>query len=233
MTQLDPRPIFPRSVELKNSHIIIEGAFDIASSFLTLFDESRRNSNTTDAPADKEQDLLRAMLVFACAGLDSMLKQIVRDALGKVIDSREGANVQFKRYIEKRLSRQGALDQKFLSDILTRPDPRNGLVEELVNEITSKSLQSKDQILRTASYFDIESDRIASKPEFLDEIFNCRNQISHELDVDLEQTNMDRRPRQKDRMIEYTKEILKLANNILLEVDKRLVESNESLALSM
>ncbi len=222
MTQLDPRPTLPRSLELKNSYTIIEGAFDAASSFLVLFDESRRNSNTRDAPADKEQDLLRAMLVFACAGLDSMLKQLVRDALGKVIDSREGANVKFKRYIEKRLTRQGALDQKFLAEILTRPDPRDGLVEELVNELTSKSLQSKDQILRTASYFDIASDRITSTPESLDEIFHCRNQISHELDVDLEQTNKYRRHRQKDRMIEYTKEIFVLANKILLEVDNRL-----------
>ena len=52
MTQLDPRPNSPRSLELKNSYTIIEGAFDAASSFLVLFDESIRNSNTRDALGD-------------------------------------------------------------------------------------------------------------------------------------------------------------------------------------
>ncbi len=218
MTELGERPNSPSSRNLNNSYTIIGGAFDASSSFLILFEEIRRNSDAESAPGDKEQDLLRAMLVFACAGLDSMLKQLVRDALGKVIDVREGANLQFKRYTAKRLSRQGTLDQKFLAEVLTRPSPRDALVEEL----TSKSLQSKDQILRTASYFDIESYRITSNPESLDEIFQCRNQISHELDVDLEQTDRYRRSRQKETMIKYTKEILELANKILLEVDDRL-----------
>ena len=30
------------------------------------------------------------MLAFACAGLDSMIKQVVRDALESVIDSSDG-----------------------------------------------------------------------------------------------------------------------------------------------
>jgi len=31
------------------------------------------------------------MLVFACSGLDSMIKQLIRDALPTVIDKNEGA----------------------------------------------------------------------------------------------------------------------------------------------
>ena len=111
MTELGERPISPSSRILNNSYTILGGAFDASSSFLILFEETRRNSDAGSVPGDKEQDLLRAMLVFACAGLDSMLKQLVRDALGKVIDVREGADLQFKRYTEKRLSRQGTLDQ--------------------------------------------------------------------------------------------------------------------------
>jgi len=225
MSQLGRRPSLPHSCILNNSHTIIQGAFDAASSFLILFEETAKNTSAKGAPKDKEQDLLRAMLVFACAGLDSMLKQLVRDALGSVIDSKEGANIQFKRYVEKRLSRQGTLDQKFLSEVLTRTNPRDALVEELVNELTSKSLQSKNQILRTASYFDIESSRITSKSKSLDAIFQCRNQISHELDVDFEQESRYRRPRQKETMIEYTKDVLELANNILLEIDDALPQN--------
>jgi hypothetical protein len=34
---------------------------------------------------DEEQDLLRAMLVTAAPGLDAMTKQLIRDALPKVV----------------------------------------------------------------------------------------------------------------------------------------------------
>ena len=206
---------------MNNSHTILQVAFDTASSFLALFEETEKNTKIKD----KEQDLLRAMLIFACAGLDSMLKQLVRDALGQVIDRKEGADIQLKRYIERRFSRQGTLDLKFLSEVLTRTSPRDALIEELVNELSSKSLQSKDQILRTASYFDIESSKIASISKDIDAIFQCRNQIAHELDVDLEQENRYRRPRQKETMIEYTKGVLELANKILLEVDNALLQN--------
>lgn len=222
MTRFGPRPKQPRSSGLNNSYIIIAGTYDAASSFLELFDDTRRNRKAKGTPTNREQDLLRAMLVFACAGLDSMFKQLIRDTLAQVIDRSEGAHVNFKLFVEKRMSRQGALDQKFLSEILTQSNPRGVLFGELVNELTSNSLQSKDQILRAASYFDIPSNRVASDIKKLEEIFRCRNQISHEMDIDLAQPNRNRRPRPKGTMIEYTREILQLANKLLLEVDKKL-----------
>ena len=85
------------------------------------------------------------MLTFASAGLDSMIKQLVRDALAKVIDRSEAAQGNFKLFIEKRLAKQGTLDPRFLSDVLASRDPRDVLVTELVRELTSQSLQSKSK----------------------------------------------------------------------------------------
>ena len=123
MAEFGPRPKQPDSEALRNSHIILAGAYDAATSFLNLFEETRRARQAKGTPTDKEQDLLRAMLVFACAGLDSMLKQLIRDALKLVIDQSEGAQLQFKSFIEKRLSRQGNLDPKFLSEVLVEKIP--------------------------------------------------------------------------------------------------------------
>lgn len=222
MNQLGVNPKRPKSGILVDSHTILVGAYDAASSFLNLFEETRRNRGARGAPKDREQDLLRAMLVFASAGLDSMLKQLIRDALTAVIERHEGAQANFKTFVERRLSRQGSLDPKLLSEVLTGANPREVMLGELVKELTSSSLQSKEQILVAASYFDIPSNKLTSDVEKLGKIFSARNQISHEMDVDLAQTNRNRRPRRRDEMINHAKSILQIANNLLVEVDKRL-----------
>ena len=130
MNYFGPRPKQPRSAKLNRSHTIIVSAYDAASSFIELFDDTRQNRKARGTPTNKEQDLLRAMLIFACAGLDSMVKQLVTDTIGQVIDHNEGSHVQFQLFVEKRLLRQGAIDPKFLSSILTHTEPRSFLVSE-------------------------------------------------------------------------------------------------------
>ena len=224
MDQLGPRPDKPDSDALGSSHTILVGAHDSASSFLHLFEEIRKTRKAKGTPTDQEQDLLRAMLVFASAGLDSMLKQLVRDSLELVIERSEGAQLQFKSFVEKRLLRQGSLDPKFLSEVLVETNPRDMLMEYLIEDLTSRSLQSKEQIFRTASYFDLPSKNLTADATQLEKIFAARNEMSHEMDVDLAQRNRNRRPRRKKQMIEYTSIILQLADNILEEVDKKLAQ---------
>ena len=162
------------------------------------------------------------MLVFAGAGLDSMIKQLVRDALSLTIDRSKGAEENLKAFIAKRLARQDTLDPRFLSSVLASRDPRDVLVSALVDDLISQSLQSKDQVLRVASYFDIPSAALATDLKLLERIFRARNEIVHEMDVDFAQTNRNRRPRRKEAMINHTTEILRLANAFLVEVDRGL-----------
>lgn len=165
------------------------------------------------------------MLVFAGAGLDSMIKQLVRDALSLTIDRSKGAEENLKVFISKRLARQDRLDPSFLSSVLASRDPRDVLVSALVDELISQSLQSKDQVLRVASYFDIPSASLATDLRLLERIFRARNEIVHEMDVDFAQTNRNRRPRRKAVMIHHTTEILRLANAFLIEVDRGLSQA--------
>ena len=218
---LGSAPRDPKSPELGNAHIILAGAYDAASHFLELF-ESVRQPKGRGTSTDQEQDLLRAMLVFACAGLDSMLKQMVRDALETVIDRDHGAEAQFRSFVEKRLSRQENPDPKLLSELLTSGNPRGMLIGHLVDDLTSRSLQSKDEVLRAASYFAIPPKDVIRDISKLHEIFRCRNEISHEMDIDLGQSNRNRRPRKKGEMIANTKAILQVADKLLTAADWRL-----------
>ena len=170
-------------------------------------------------PTDEEQDLLRAMFTFASAGLDSMIKQLIRDALAQVIESSPGAMGNFKTFIAKRLSRRETLDPQFLAEVLASRDPREVLVNGLVDELVSQSLQSKETLLRAASYFDIPSTDITANLGYLEEIFRARNQIAHEMDVDFDQPNRNRRPRRRRQMIDYTNELLRIANVVLVRID--------------
>lgn len=162
------------------------------------------------------------MLVFACAGLDSMLKQLVRDALESVIDCNDGAETQFRLFVERRLLREGNTDPKLLSELLTSRNPRSVLIGRLIEDLTSGSLQSKEEILRVASHFAIAPEKAAGELGKLQDIFRCRNEISHEMDIDFAQPNRNRRPRSRKDMIAYTKAILELASGLLAGVDKRL-----------
>ena len=90
------------------------------------------------------------------------------------------------------------LIRNFLQKSLPERIPATVLIAELVGELTSQSLQSKDQVLRAASFFDIPSNALTPDIRLLDRIFQSRNQISHEMDVDLNQPNRNRRPRGKE-----------------------------------
>ena len=92
----------------------------------------------------------------------------------------------------------------------------------MVEELTSNSLQSTEELLRVASYFDIPSQEITKDPQKLSDIFLARNQIVHEMDVDLSRTNRNRRSRTRQLILDYTNEIFHISKTFLDEVDKRL-----------
>jgi hypothetical protein len=59
------------------------------SNFHRLYVESQRTG--AESATHEDQDRLRAMLLFACSGLDAVVKQLVQDALATVLDHDEGA----------------------------------------------------------------------------------------------------------------------------------------------
>jgi len=215
-------PDKPQRESLMRSYWILCSTHEAASSFLDIFESDRKRRKAKGAPTDEEQDLLRAMLAFATSGLDSMIKQLVKDALPRIVRIDKGSSQMFRSYIEKRMQKDDKLDHKFLSTILVSRFPQRELINDLVNTLCTPSLQSRDQLLRVASYFNIDSTSIISDHDLVKQIFDARNQISHEMDVDFNQSNRSRRPRRKEDMIHYADEIFRIAQAFLSQVESKM-----------
>ncbi len=218
----------PVGSSLLNAYYILCNTHDAASSFLDIFDRDRKARNAKGAPTDEEQDLLRAMLTFTSSGLDSMVKQLVADCLPLVIKTDEGAAKMFRAFVETKISTKDGIDSKFLSQVLADDAPKNVMLEALVDHLRASSLQSKNELLKVAAYFNIPSAELCSDLKLLQDIFEARNQIAHEMDIDFTQSNRSRRPRAKQKMIDYVNELFRIANVYLEKVATRMASPTAS-----
>jgi hypothetical protein len=215
-------PARPTSSALVKSHSILERASESAESLFEAFATVRSARQAHGTATDHEQDLLRAALIFAAAGLDAMVKQLVRDALHLVLAKDAGAHAQFAAFVLSRLRRLDPIDLRFLADSIAAPDPAKHLKIELTNELTASSLQSKDQLLRVAAYFAIPAAEISTDLNALKAVFEARNQIAHEMDILLGQPNRGRRQRRYEATHRDTALILTTAVTFYSAVEMRI-----------
>ena len=215
-------PPKPKKKSLLSAYTILQRACESAQSFFDAFVQVRQARKAKGTPTDHEQDLLRAALVFAAAGLDSMVKQLVRDTLRTVLAKEKGAQLQFSDFVQSRLRRREPLDVKYLAEALVSERPADHLAGELLRELTSNSVQSKDQLLSVAAYFAIPADEITASPNELKRVFDVRNQIAHEMDIQFKQANRSRRSRTSDAMEQFTTVVLTAAVAFYTAVEKRL-----------
>ena len=205
-----------RQPETLRAYAILSSAHASASSFLDAFDGAG-----TELDSDTREDLLRAMLIFAGAGLDSMAKQLVRDAMAQVIQLQDGARENLRDFVERRLRRDDPQAVRLLAIALTSNQPRAELISELVDELTGGSLQSAEELSRLAAYFDVPTVELIPDFKLLSTIFAVRNQIAHELDADFSQDAGHRRPRERDEMVDYATELFRVAGKLLAAVEAR------------
>jgi hypothetical protein len=212
----------PQSGKLRGAHMIIVNSHRAVLSFLGQFQQSRKGAGggTTDA----QQDLLRAMLLFASAGLDSALKQIVRDCLADIISRDSKAATEFAKFAKRVVFREDAVHPAMLIAALLEDNPRDFLRRRVVAGITAESLQSVEQVNKVGAILNILEGSLWGKrgmKKYRD-IFNARNQIAHEMDADIDHPRRNRRQRKQDEMFDWTLAVLELANNFLSEVDGKL-----------
>jgi len=213
-------PQRPQSRICDYSFLILKTTHESASNLLNTFNNIRIQRRAHGTPTNAEQDLLRAMLVFASAGLDSVVKQLVKDTIKKVVEVNKGAESTFKAFVEKKLYKNEIIDHKLITGVFFATSPREHLLSLLKADLLSSSLQSKDALFRAGSFFNIPSNDICTNPDKLSKVFHDRNHIVHEMDIDLGQTNRNRLPRRKAEMIGHTNYIFEVTNNFLKAVDR-------------
>jgi len=215
--------------------LILEYTHESVSALLKAFDLARatrasaRSRSTRGMTTDEEQDLLRAMLVMAAAGLDSMSKQLIGDALPLVVHVNERARDGLEKYLGKQLTNDVELisagrSPKFVAMLLSAPDLPKRAAAQYVAQLTSSSLQSAEELLRTAAAFGLTAGELSTNFQDLKPIFDVRNKIIHELDINLGGERRKRNLRSKGDLVRYSNSLLAAGEDLVRAVHRQLID---------
>jgi hypothetical protein len=208
---------------------VLTQARDSVAGFLSAFETVRQARGARGNPTDEEQDLLRAALVFSAAGLDSVLKELIKGAIRALAASEPDVQQELETFVQRQL--RGESDEpdaiggrKFLARILVSAEPQDRLITEYVLELTGSSLQSPDQLMRAARALGVVPENAGIDVRLLREIFDVRNKIIHELDVNLERTaaRRNQNSRRKPDMETWSEQLLEIAGNLVGAVNAKL-----------
>lgn len=223
LTHMVPRPEATAKPRLILEHAqASHDAFKKAVEILKKERGGKRGMTT-----DEEQDILRASVVFAAAGLDAVAKQLIRDAVPALLDSDPKVLDGLETFVSRRIrgedeEGEGFTRARFLARLLTAKSSREQVIEEYVRELTGSSLQSAEELYKTASALGLDAAKMNIDRKTLQPIFECRNKIIHELDIDLSGTRRKRNIRSEDQMIEYATTLLDVAARLINGVEERL-----------
>mgnify|MGYP001627430969 CR=1 FL=1 len=187
--------------------------------------------------ADSDMDLLRMAIVFAGAGIDATLKQLARDAIPDLAEVNGQVSAKFRDFVDRTLAPGGenAAGHRTLVSILLSDaaSPRAALLELYIGELVGNSLQSAEELDNICGALGISNaalrKRIAAAKgprsgpagkTKLRQLFEARNEIVHELDLQVpgEANQRRRRPRAIKETIDSVKEGLETAQLVINEV---------------
>ena len=216
--------------ETKRARTVLEHAKESVDNFFGAYDKMRKKKQ--GAPTDNEQDMLRAGLVFSAAGLDSALKELIRGSVRSLASVDSNVQDQFETFIQRQLRSDGEDVEsisgfKFLAGILASQAPQERLLNEYVLYLTGTSLQSVDQLFRSAKALGAEMKLISDNKSKLTTIFGVRNSIIHELDVKFsgKSGKRQRNIRKRTDLKSYSELLLKIADEIITKVENKVKPS--------
>lgn len=214
--------------ECEKASRILATAHESADALLKAFDLARdERGKWIGMTTDEEQDLLRAMLVMAAAGLDAMTKQLVEDVLPRLVGIDSTAMNTFEKFAMRRLALSGEEPDriggaKLLARVLSRSSPQQQLIQEYVDDLTEGSLQSYEALYEMAAALGLAPSKVGIARDDLGPIFAVRNQVIHELDINLDVERRIRNVRRCPTMMKYANTLLSVAQNMLQGVDSKL-----------
>lgn len=217
---------------LDSAHYTVESALETMEMSRWIRRVVAEGGDARGRLAESEEDMLRAAIVFATAGLDATLKQLVRDALIPIAHQNPAAADQFRRFARRfiRGTDDISVDPKAVADILISDSesPRQALLELYLEELTGGSLQSVEEVFRVIGAFGLELPDLQAtiRTGHLSDVFEARNNIVHELDLQSPERPGERRKktRRLDETVEWVTEILTVAQEITNAVAVQLTE---------
>jgi hypothetical protein len=222
-----------KTQETKKSYLILKYAHDSAKSFLEAFEVVRQERGATKgATTDEEQDLLRMMIVISASGLDSLLKQLIRDTLPLIVHTDETVRDGLLSFASRQLRGDPedigtAANHKFLARILIADSQQSQVIEEYIYSLTGSSLQSVSELMKAVNALGIDANVVDVDPNELKPIFDIRNKIIHELDIDFEAARRNRKSRRLNEMIGRANVLLRISEKVLWETFEKVQSAKE------
>ena len=198
--------------------------------FREAFEMVRKSRNASGPPTAGEQDLIRASLTFAAAGLDSTIKELVKGSVRALAEHDPEVQRGLEEYTKRQLKddKDGSLAKgasSFLAKILVSASPYDQLLDNYTRHLTGSSLQSVDELFKASSALGIKVSMVNSKSKELRDIFFIRNKIIHELDVrfDVKHGQKARNSRTKKGLDEMSNLLLKVAEEYIKATNTKLL----------
>lgn len=213
---------------LSKSTSIFEYTHASAESLVSAFDDAKaKRGNKRGILTDQEQDILRAALVMCCAGVDAALKQAIRDCFEHLLGISPTVREGFEKFIRGRIGGESDATEtiagaKFLASVLSEKEPRKKLIEIYIRELTGDSLQSVDEVLRTVSALGLDAKSLHLDIKRLKGIFDIRNKVIHELDIDLNAPKRKRKVRSQADLLDNSDHMLETIKKLLEALDQTL-----------
>ncbi len=200
---------------------IIGKTVDAVNSFHYVY-RSWRTGAKGGPSTHAQQDLYRAMLIFACAGLDIFVKQLIRTKLTKLIAADKKAEAKFKEHVRRGLNKDDKAVLNTVALALIDRNPREIFLSDYLESMTSESLQSVEELAKVSEASCLDTKHIFdnAKRNLLKDAFVVRNQIIHEMDIVVSTEgsrktgHRTRRQRRADMMEKHTRAILDLAQEL-------------------
>lgn len=148
-----------------------------------------------------------------------MAKQLVRDTLPGLVAIDERARAELEKFVARQVRGDADAPEiltggKFLARVLAASSQQAQVVEEYIQHLTGGSLQSPEGLSRTAAALGLDANTLCSDGKLLKTVFDIRNSIIHELDMDIEGDRRKRVPRSMYDMIKYANALLAVAESL-------------------
>lgn len=217
--------------ETDRAEIVLKQAKVSIKHFRDAFSTVRKARSASGPPTAGEQDLIRASLTFAAAGLDSVVKELIKGAIRSLAEKDENVQKGLEEYARRQLrddsdgsfAKNGA---SFIANILVSSSPYEQLIEKYTLHLTGSSLQSVDELFKASGALGINVGLVNSNSKDLREIFIIRNKIIHELDVRFDGTSGQkaRNSRTKTKLDKMSDLLLKVADEYIKAVNQKLLQ---------
>jgi hypothetical protein len=230
--KINPLPLCAESRHTENAHLIMQHAHAAVTALLAAFDASRTKRRASGgSTTHAEQDLLRAMLVFAGAGTDAALKRLIQDTMSRLTAIDPEVRNRLQAFAARRLRDEvtqaptTARGYQLLAQALVSVSPQRILVNAYVEDLIGDSLQSVERAHEAVKALGVV-DHVDFDTKALKQVFADRNKIVHNMDMDLAgakpRSTRHRTSRSRNAIIIAVNQLLQLGGQSVAAVASRM-----------